>query len=218
MTLNLWYGYSHFLIVLLCFAGLGIFFAWRNRRAVYGIVAGAAIFAAFVYVADFGVFWLVIAQDARLDGDIALPCENAIINTNNSGTFYTCPHQSKINNTIFELPSPVYKKMPCYGCAHAYGYAEIVPQNLLSEQQRQVVIDKVMNLPETKLNSGWTLDHFIIQPKEDRWIANIQLFIEGIKQLPPSQECGWYGSVSLDLETLEILDISNIPPRSNVKC
>jgi hypothetical protein len=137
---------------------------------------------------------------------------------NTSGTFYTCPHPSKINNIIFELPSPVYKKMPCYSCAHAYGYADIVPQNLLSEPQRQIVIDKVMNLPETKLNSGWTLDHFIIQPREDRWIANIQLFLDGIKQLPPSQECGWYGGVDVDLETLEILDVISIPPRSDVKC
>jgi hypothetical protein len=42
--------------LLLCFAGLGIFFAWRNRKAVYGIVARASILVAFVYIVDFGVF------------------------------------------------------------------------------------------------------------------------------------------------------------------
>ena len=42
--------------LLLCFAGLGIFFAWRNRKTVYGIVARASILVAFVYIVDFGVF------------------------------------------------------------------------------------------------------------------------------------------------------------------
>jgi hypothetical protein len=42
--------------LLLCFAGLGIFFAWRNSKAVYGIVARASILVAFVYIVDFGVF------------------------------------------------------------------------------------------------------------------------------------------------------------------
>ena len=89
---------------------------------------------------------------------------------------------------------------------------------LLTEQQKQIVIEKIMNLPETELNSGWQLDHFMIQPREDRWFASVQLFLEGIKQLPPSQQCGWYGSAEIDLETLEIVGISNIPPRSEVKC
>ena len=152
---------------------------------------------------------------------VAYPCEYVVLNTNGSGTFYTCPHLSEINNIVFDLPSPVYKKVLCtgtYGCAHAYNYVEIVPPNLISEQQKQLVIDKIMNLPETKLNSGWTLADFIIHPRADRWFANVQLFLPGIKQLPPSQECGWYGSAGLDLETLEILDVSNIPPSSDVKC
>jgi hypothetical protein len=160
----------------------------------------------------------------RVDFDspyAAYPCQNAIIYTNSSGTFYICPHRSEISNVVFSLPAPVYKKVPCtstYGCARPYGYQEIIPPNLLSQQQKQVVIDKVMNLPEVKLNSGWTLDHFIIQPRTDKWIANVQIFLAGIKQLPPSLQCGWYGSADVDLETLEILDISNIPPSSDVKC
>ena len=49
------------------------------------------------------------------------------------------------------------KKVSCtstFGCARPYGYQEIFPPDLLSEEQKQVVIDKVMNLPEVKLNSG----------------------------------------------------------------
>lgn len=160
----------------------------------------------------------------RVDIDnpnVAYPCENAIVKTNGSGTFYTCPHASEINNIVFNLPSPVYKKVACtstFGCSRPYSYMEEVPSNLLSEEQKQIVVAKIMNLPETQLNSGWQLDHFIIQPRADRWIADVQLFLDGIKQLPPSQQCGWYGSAEIDLETLEILGISNIPPRSELKC
>lgn len=152
---------------------------------------------------------------------VAYPCQNVIVNTNSSGTFYTCPHTSEIANVVFSLPAPTYKKVACtstYGCSRPYNYKDIVPSDLLSEDEKQIVIAKMMNLPEMKLNSGWQLDHFIIQPREDRWIANVQFFIAGIKQLPPSQECGWYGSVDIDLETLEILGVNDIPPRSDVKC
>jgi len=161
-------------------------------------------------------------QQVNLDNPyVAYPCQNVIINTNGSGTFYTCPHSSPISNIVFELPSPTYKKVLCastYGCARDYNYMEIIPSNLLTDQQKQIVVDKIMDLPEVKRNSGWKLDHFIIQPYGDRWHANIQLFIDHIKQLPPSQQCGWYGSVEVDLETLEILSVDIIPPRSDVKC
>jgi hypothetical protein len=105
-----------------------------------------------------------------------------------------------------------------FGCSHTYNYIEIVPPNLLSEEQKKQVLDKVMSLPEVRTNTGWKLDSLTIQPRADRWTGRVQLLIDGIKQLPPSQGCGWYGQVDVDLETLEILYISNIPPTSNVKC
>lgn len=213
-------GYLQFLVLLACFSILGEFFAWRHKRARISVIAATAFAAAFGFVMEFGVLSAIseAISPTTGNGDIALPCENAVINTNSSGTFYLCPHPTEVSNIVFELPSPVYKKMRCFGCGVTFGYTEVVPPDLLSPQQKQVVIDKVMDLPETKLNSGWTLDHFIIQPRGDRWIANVQLFVDGIKQLPPSKDCGWYGSADVDLETLEILDLSNIPPSSTVKC
>lgn len=99
-----------------------------------------------------------------------------------------------------------------------YKYEEIVPQNLLTDGQKKQVLDKVVSLPEVKMNAGWRLDSFTIQPSVNSWTGHIQLFIDGIKQLPPSPECGWYGQVDLDLETLDVQNTSNIPPRSDVKC
>ena len=185
---------------------------------------GVVIFISLGVGIAFLALSLILSLPQRVDFDnpvFAYPCQNVIVNKNISGTFYTCPHPSEISNIVLKLPSPVYKQVKCtstYGCAHPYNYMEIVPPNLLSEEQKQVVIDKVMNLPEVKLNLGWTLDSFIIQPRADTWTANLQLFLAGIKPYPPSQECGWYGQVEVNLETLEILDSANIPPSSDVKC
>lgn len=166
----------------------------------------------------------VIVLPSKPQEVAALPCENAIVSVGSIETLYTCPHPPGFRPTspiALHLPPPVYRMVECtstYGCSHRYNYQEIVPPGLLSDGQKKQVLDKVTSLPQVKMNAGWKLDHFIVQPRADRWTADIQLFIDGIKQLPPSQGCGWYGQVEVDLETLEILDISNIPPRSNVKC
>jgi plastocyanin len=158
----------------------------------------------------------------------ALPCEHAIISDGGyNNTLYTCLHPPNFKPAspiVFHLPAPTYRMVECnstYGCSHRYNYKELVPPNLLSDEQKKQVLDKVMNLPEVKMNAegGWKVDHFAVNPSADRWTADIQLFMEGIKQLSPSQGCGWYGQVDIDLETLDILHINNIPPpRSTVKC
>jgi plastocyanin len=154
----------------------------------------------------------------------ALPCENVIILVKSNETLYTCLHPPEFKPAspiVLSLPAPTYRMVECtstYGCSHRYNYEEIIPPNLLSDGQRKQVLDKVMSLPEVKMNAGWKLDHFIVQPRADKWTADIQLFMDGIKQLPPSQDCGLYGQVDLDLETLDIQNVNNIPPKSNVKC
>lgn len=161
---------------------------------------------------------------SKLPPDAAMPCQDVIISERNGEIFYTCPHPQNINPDapiIFHLPSPTYKMQECtstFGCSHRYLYREIVPPNLLSSEQQKQVIEKVMDLPEVKKNSGWTVDSFIIQPSADRWIGHVQLFIDGIQRLPPSQECGWYGQVDIDLESLNVITIENIPPRSTIAC
>lgn len=121
---------------------------------------------------------------------------------------------------IFKLPPPVYKRVLCtstYGCSGTYNYIEQIPPDLLTPEQKQMVIDKVMSLPEIKGNPEWKLDHFIIQPRADKWFANIQFVLPNIRPLP-YYPCGWYGSAEVDLQTLEILSADNFIPRSDIKC
>lgn len=149
------------------------------------------------------------------------PCLNVIITATSNGTLYTCPPTVSNVAKVFELPAPVYKRVKCvstYGCSKPYGYEGIIPPNLISPEQKQVIVDRIISLNATKQNHGWKLDRFDIQPVEDKWRGHVQLVLPGIAQIPPSSGCGWHGLVSIDLETLEILNVDGIPPRSNVTC
>jgi hypothetical protein len=110
-----------------------------------------------------------------------------------------------------------------YGCFQRYYYVGVVPQHLLlSEGQKKQLLDRVLlSLPEVNMSGEWKLldDRLTVQPKADRWIGHVQLYLGDTRQLPPSQNCGVYGQIDVDLETLEVLDMSNIiPPLSDVKC
>lgn len=149
--------------------------------------------------------------------DAALPCIDAIIQTNSSGTFYTCQHSNPIPNTVFSLPPPTYKKAPCtstYGCAYRYGYVEIVPPNLLTQPQRQQVLNTVLDLPHVKeeTSANWTVDRFDIQSMGDKWYGHVTLLlvVKGIKRPADGGGCGWYGTATLNLETLKVVNV-NIP-------
>lgn len=199
----------------------------NNAPALIGLAAGIVFAAVSLALLSNVTPQTLLPPSIRIgqQQDAALPCKNVIISDSGyNNTLYTCPHPANFRPTspvVFHLPAPTYKMVECsgtYGCAHRYNYMEIIPPNLLSDEQKKQVIDKVMNLPEVKINAGWRLDSFTIRPSADRWIGNIQLLIDGIKQLPPSQICGWYGQVDVDLETLQVINIDNIPPRSNVLC
>jgi len=76
----------------------------------------------------------------------------------------------------------------------------------VAQEQKQQAIDKALTLPQTKnWSSEPKLDHFLIMPIQDRWHANIQFFIAGVK-MPQHNKCEYYDSIEMDLETLEIIN------------
>ena len=157
-----------------------------------------------------------------------LPCSNPIETRVDDNMYYTCTQSYNgtraTEQAVINLSYPVYKRVQCtstYGCGQSYNYVAEVPEDLLSPEQKEMVLQKVLNLPEVKEGGlQWEIDRFIIQPYNGyKWSADIQLFVDGISRLPPSQECRWYGSVNVDLETLQVRGIGNIPPPlSAVKC
>lgn len=150
-----------------------------------------------------------ILKDLSLDDLAHNFCPNNTITQNQSGALLTCLNQSdNSKETIFDLPQPVYTLTLCtsmHGCMYPYYWQSQILQNLIPEKQKQQAIDKALALPETK---NWPsepkLDHFLITPSQDRWEANIEFFIAGVK-MPQHNKCEYYDSVTIDLETLEIL-------------
>ncbi|HVX01823.1 MAG TPA: hypothetical protein VHA09_01590 [Nitrososphaera sp.] len=55
--------------------------------------------------------------------------------------------------------------------------------------------DKVVSLHEFKKNAVWRLYDFTVQSNTDRWIGHVQLIIDGVRQLPPSQDYGRHTQV-----------------------
>lgn len=136
-------------------------------------------------------------------------CSNNNLLENDMGVFMTCLHPEHKAGILFELPPPRYKLELCrgtYGCIANYVWIPQIPSDLVSEEQKQKIVDMVLQLPETK---NWPskpiLDHFLINSSKDNWRANVQFFIEGVK-MPQHNKCEYYDSVTVDLETLEILN------------
>lgn len=137
-------------------------------------------------------------------------CPNNSLVENEIGVFMTClHHENKERKTVFELPPPRYKLELCrgtYGCIASYVWIPQVPSNLVSEKQRQEVVNKVLQLPQTeRWPSEPKLDHFLVMPSEDDWHADIQFFIYGVK-MPQHNKCEYYDSATVNLETLEVLN------------
>ena len=155
------------------------------------------------------------APDIKISKDISMDefannfCPNNTLAQNETGTFLICLHVNNNPKAIFDLPAPIYMLKPCtsmHGCMNPYVWAQQIPSNLISEEQKQQAIDKALTLQQTKnWSSEPKLDHFLVMPIQDRWHANIQFFISGVK-MPQHNKCEYYDSVEIDLETLEIIN------------
>ena len=136
-------------------------------------------------------------------------CPDHTLTTNSTGMYLACLHpKGTYQDVIYDLPSPTYKREPCnstYGCSSKYSWIPQIPANLISNEQKQQVIDKLLSLSETQ---NWPskpqIDSFSINYSADRIEANVQFFISGVK-MPQHDRCEYYDSASVDLETLEIL-------------
>jgi len=133
-------------------------------------------------------------------------CQNNTITRNDTGTFLTCILSDNAKN-IFELQSPVYKLETCtsmHGCGWQYVWTPQIQSDLISEEQKQQVIDQILHLPQT---NNWPaspqLNHFLIFPNGDKWMANVEFYIAGVK-MPQHNKCEYFDSVEINLETLDI--------------
>lgn len=137
-------------------------------------------------------------------------CSNPDITKQGNDVFVICQHpKNSTSNEIFNLPLPTYKRVVCqsmHGCSGLYNYVPQIPADLLSVEQKQESIDKV--LQDTGLKDKYPdiqLDHFIMLANNDRWSADVQFVIPHI--MNGYNHCGWYTSTQIDLQTFEVSPI-----------
>ncbi|HKU33357.1 MAG TPA: hypothetical protein VJR22_05885 [Candidatus Nitrosotalea sp.] len=130
-------------------------------------------------------------------------CTNQEYFTNGSDVFLICHHVSNFTSNVWNLPDPEYKYTVCGGCALGFAYVEQIPPNLLSDQQKQQAIDKVLQMTGLKKQyPDLVLDHFLIRANGDSWFANVQFMIPHI--MNGYGHCGWYTASDVNLDTLEV--------------
>ncbi len=126
----------------------------------------------------------------------------------------------KSNVTGFDnLPTPIFK---WYGARSTYGpaphYNMVRPTSLLSQEQIDHVIDVIRNDPEIKSEPfAWKVLFTEPYPSHYSWYDDVRLVIDGIRS-SPSADCGWVSTVTIDLNTLTIVERDNTKIMSYVKC
>jgi len=136
-------------------------------------------------------------------------CANQEYYSSGNDVFLICRHVSNSTSNAFNLPDPEYKYTGCGGCALGFAYVPQIPANLLSDEKKQQVIDKVLEVTGLKTRyPDIVLDHFLIQARADHWFADVQFVIPHI--MNGYGHCGWYTASDVDLDTLQISP-SDIP-------
>jgi hypothetical protein len=130
-------------------------------------------------------------------------CTNQEYFTRENDIFLICHHPANSTSDIFNLPDPEYKYTGCGGCALGFAYVPQIPSNLLSDEQKQEVVDKVLQVTGLKEKyPDIVLDHFLIEAHKDHWFANVQFMIPHI--MNGYDHCGWYTASDVDLNTLQV--------------
>ena len=171
------------------------------------IIGGtAAITIAGIVILYISTTQPLITPDEKLR-ILANVCKNPEFINDRSSTLVICQHPANsTENHIFNLPLPVYKITPCvstFGCFGPYWYIPQIPEDLLTPQQKQQVIDRV--LQATGLKDRYPdiqLDHLFVEPREDNWFADVQFIIPHI--MNGYGNCGWYTAAQIDLQTFEV--------------
>jgi hypothetical protein len=127
-------------------------------------------------------------------------CQNPQINGDGENVTVTCPHPTNYTNEQNALPLPTYKRTICsstYGCSGHYIYMPQIPSDLLTESQKQQVIDQVLNFTDLKQKYPTIrVGAFQIKSHADQWFAEINFLIPN---------CNWYPSSTVNLNTMQIV-------------
>jgi hypothetical protein len=163
------------------------------------------------------IFLMNISPSPKLTENMKAPmnfCSNPEYVTNGSSIFLICHHPVNSTDNVFNLPDPQYKFTGCGQCANGIAYVSQARANLLSDIQKQLV-DKALQVTNLKMKyPDIQLDQFLIQPRADHWIADVQFVIPHI--MNGYGHCGWYTGAVVDLNNLQV--VPNGVPIGSQRC
>ena len=110
----------------------------------------------------------------------------------------------------FNLPPPTYVMKHCpgpYGCLNSFWYEEVIPQTLLSEPQKERVVNMTLANFGLASNAGWSLDRFLPFASGNQWFADVQIFVSN-----GTANCGRYVQSEINLQNFEVLSSFSTDP------
>jgi len=138
-------------------------------------------------------------------------------------SYRTCIISNSNASGIGNLPSPIFKYFNPGGASNyppPAGFFQVgLKTNLLSQEQVEKVIDVIKNDPGIKSQSfAWKIRDMGFYPFKYSWYDDVRLVIHGIRDSSERISCGWYSTVTIDLNTLTITKRENIDVISYEKC
>ncbi len=91
--------------------------------------------------------------------------------------------------------------------------------NFLSQVQVEKVMNVIRDDPQIKSESfAWKVTRMDFYPMNYSWYDDVRLIIHGIKESSTNGGCGWSATVTIDLNTLTIVERKNTSIASYDKC
>lgn len=133
-------------------------------------------------------------------------CTNPTLSSQGNDLFVTCNHpQNYTANGPITPPLPVYKRVEChsiYGCSGKYNYNLQTPNNFLSDDQKQQVIERALQATELKKYPDIQFESMDMGVHDDHWFEHVDFVIPHIEYT--NGHCGWQAAASVDLNDFHV--------------
>ena len=133
-------------------------------------------------------------------------CTNPMLSNPGTDLFVTCNHpQNYTANGPITPPLPVYKRVEChstYGCSGKYNYILQTPDNFLTEEQKQQVIERALQATGLKKYQDIQFESMDMGVHDDHWFEHVDFVIPHIEYT--NGNCGWQAAASVDLNDFHV--------------
>ena len=171
--------------------------------------------AGIISVISFGIYIIsnpIVATPVPLNSTdydmqrIYTFCTNPTLSSQGSDLFVTCNHsQNYTANGPIIPPLPVYKRIEChspFGCSGKYIYELQTPDNFLTQDQKQQVIERTLQATGLNKYQDIQFESMSMGVHNDHWFEIVDFVIPHIEYT--NGNCGWQVAASVDLNDFHV--------------